>query len=174
MAFISRFTKQSKDGLTSSIKQRRIAAGLLGLLVLVASFYPASAGDSLYGKVTEIRSADLVILDYGTGHYVVRIIGIDVPKDGPIANEAKQFVAKLVLNKNVQMRLGSRAENGEMVSQLFTDDPVNGIKDVGLELVRAGFARRKQGEDYQFGYKYAELSTAEREAREAKRGLWGP
>ena len=55
-----------------------------------------------------------------------------------LANEAKQFVSKLVLGKKVSMRLGSRAPNGEMVSQIYTDDPATGIKDVGLELVRAG------------------------------------
>ena len=143
-------------------------------MILASALYPVFAGDSLYGKVTEVKTADVVILDYGTGHYVVHIIGIDVPKDGPIASEAKQFVEKLVLGKNARIRLGSFAENDETVSQLFTDDPGKGIKDVGWSLVRSGFARRKQGEDYQFGYKYAELSAAEREAREAKRGLWRP
>ncbi len=146
--------------------------GFLGCVVLLAGLLPAFAGDSLYGKVTEVRSADVVILDYGAGHYVIRIIGIDVPKEGPIASEAKQFVAKLVLGKNARMRLGSRAENGEMVCRLFTDDPVIGIKDVGLELVRAGLARRQKGEDPQFDYKYGDLSAAEREAQKARRGLW--
>jgi endonuclease YncB( thermonuclease family) len=70
------------------------------------------------------------------------------------------------------MRLGSRSENGEMVARLLTDDPVNGIKDVGLELVRAGLARRQQGEDAQFDYKYGDLSAAEREAQKARLGIW--
>jgi endonuclease YncB( thermonuclease family) len=141
-------------------------------LVLLAGLIPSFAGDSLYGKVTEVRSADVVILDYGTGKYVIRIMGIDVPKEGPVANQAREFVAKLVLGKNARMRLGSRADNGEMIARLFTADPAIGIKDIGVELVRSGLARRQQGEDYQFDYKYGELSTAEREARDAKRGLW--
>ena len=52
---------------------------LLGLMILASALYPVFAGDSLYGKVTEVKTADVVILDYGTGHYVVHIIGIDVP-----------------------------------------------------------------------------------------------
>jgi endonuclease YncB( thermonuclease family) len=147
---------------------------LLFFLTFVTSILPAFAGDSLYGKVTEVRSANVVILDYGAGRYVVRIIGVDVPKDEALANQAREFVSKLVLGKNVRMRLGSRQENGDMVSQLFTADPASGIKDVGLELVRAGLAQRQQGEDYQFGYKYNELAGAQREAREAKRGMWTP
>ncbi len=156
------------------MRRNGVAAVFLGLSLLGTGLVPASAGDSLYGKVTEVRSADVVILDYGTGHYVIHILGIGVPASGPIADQAKEFVARLVLGKNARMRLGSRTENGEMVSQLFTDDPIVGIRDVGLELVRAGLARRQQGEDYQFGYKYGELSKAEAEARKAARGLWAP
>lgn len=147
-------------------------AAFLSLLVFAAGLFPALAGDSIYGKVTEVRSADLVVLDYGKGRYDVRIIGIDVPKEGPIANEAKQFVSKLVLGKNARIRFEGRNKAGEMVSRLFTDDPEIGIKDVGLELVRAGLARRRQADDNQLGYKYGELSAAEREAQKAQRGLW--
>ncbi|HZR29885.1 MAG TPA: thermonuclease family protein [Terriglobales bacterium] len=154
------------------MRNKRIMQCVIACLVMLACLLPAFAGDSLYGKVTEVRSADVVVLNYGAGSYVIRIMGIVVPPEGPIANESRQFVSKLVLGKNARMRLGSRAENGEMVARLFTDDPVNGIKDVGLELVRNGLARRSQGEDYQFEYKYSELTTAEREARESKRGLW--
>ncbi len=64
--------------------------GIVVCLVLLAGVFPAFAGDSLYGKVPEVRSADVVVLDYGKGQYVIRIIGIDVPKEGPIANEARQ------------------------------------------------------------------------------------
>ena len=74
--------------------------GFIGCLVLLVGVLPAFAGDSLYGKVTEVRSADTVVLDHGKGTYIVHIIGIDVPKEGPIANKAKEFVAKLVLGKH--------------------------------------------------------------------------
>ncbi|HTC95080.1 MAG TPA: thermonuclease family protein [Terriglobales bacterium] len=154
------------------MRNKRIMQCVVACLVMLTGLLPVFAGDSLYGKVTEVRSADVVVLDYGAGSYVIRVMGIVVPAEGPIANESKQFVSKLVQGKNARMRLGSRTENGEMVARLYTDDPVNGIKDVGLELVRSGLARRSQGEDYQFDYKYNELSTAEREARESKRGLW--
>jgi endonuclease YncB( thermonuclease family) len=143
-------------------------AGFLGLLIFGAGHFSAAAGKALYGKVIEVKSEDLVVLDYGTGQYLVRIVGIVAPKDGPIATKAKQFVSNLVLGKHASMRFESRAENGEMVSRLFTADPRIGIKDVGVELVRAGLARRRPNYDY----KYGELSKAENEARSAKRGVW--
>lgn len=150
---------------------------LLGFIcgVLLLGSIPALAGDSLYGKVTEVRSASIVVLENGgKGRFVIRLVGIDVPAEGVIATEAKQFVEKLVLGKNARMRLAERLENGEMAARLLTDSPETGIKDVGLELVRSGLARKQKGEDYQFDYKYGELTRAENQAREGKRGLWAP
>lgn len=154
--------------------------GLLTLLVGGAGgLFPAFAGDALYGRVTAVKSAEVVVLEYGatagpgrsagrtagrpTGRYDVRIVGVDAPEAGPLARAAKQFVSNLVLGKDVRLRFEQRNQRGEMVSRLFTGD-----KEVGVELLRAGLARRQPNYDY----KYGELSAAESEAREAKRGLW--
>ena len=142
---------------------------LLGLLSAIASFAPASAADSLYGRITAVRSADVVVLNYGTGEYVVRIVGIVPPSGAPArAREARQFVSNLLLGKNARMRLERRGPNNEMVARLYTDDPVNGIKDVGLELLKAGLVRHEPTYDG----KYGEMAAAENEARTARRGLW--
>lgn len=143
----------------------------LCLVVLGAALVPAYAGDSLWGKVTEVKEATLVTLDYGSGAYDIRIVGIEAPKAGEAhAAEARKFVSDLLLGKNARMRLHGRNEKGEMVCRLFTDDPVIGIKEVGVEMARAGLARRQPGYDE----KYGELSAAENEAREAQRGIWAP
>jgi endonuclease YncB( thermonuclease family) len=138
--------------------------GFLLCLVLLAGPHPAF-GKSLSGRVTEVKSTEVVVLNYGAGRYDVRIVGIDAPKEGPLAEQAKQFVANMVLGKQVRIRFEGRATNGEMVSRLFTGDP--GV-DVGVELLKAGMARRQDGYDY----KYGELSAAEKTAREGRRGLW--
>lgn len=150
------------------MRKNRITVWVLALSIFGVSLPPAFAGDSFYGKVTDVRSADVVILDNGSARFTIRIVGIAPPREGPLAKEATQFVAKLVLGKNARMRLEGRNKNGEMVSQLLTDDPQIGIKDVGVELVKAGLARRQANYDY----KYGELSKAEEEARKAGRGLW--
>ncbi len=94
--------------------------------------------------------------------------GIDAPKEEPFATEAKQFVAKLVFGKNVRLWFLGRTPNGEMLGRLHTDDPAIGIKEVAVEVLKAGLARRQNGYDF----KYSELSKAESEARDAKRGIW--
>ncbi|MEO8502386.1 MAG: thermonuclease family protein [Acidobacteriota bacterium] len=150
------------------LHQQRVAGGFLGFLVLGAGFSPALAGDSLYGKVTEVKDATVVTLDYGAGTYVVRITGIEAPREGKFAQDAREVVAKLVLGKTIHLRFEGRNDKGEMVGQVFTDDPEVGVKDVGLELMKSGLVRRIQGYDY----KYHELSAAESEARKGHRGLW--
>lgn len=148
--------------------KRRVMAGFLGLLGLAAGWSPARAGDSLYGKVTEVKSASVVTFDYGDGQYDLRLVGIEAAKEGKLAEQAVQLLKVMVLGKNARMRFEGRDKEGLMRSRLFTDDPVRGIREVSQEMVRAGLARRQDG----FDFKYGELAAAENEARTARRGLW--
>jgi endonuclease YncB( thermonuclease family) len=143
----------------------------MGLVVLGAAVAPAHAGDSFYGRVTAVKEATLVTLAQGAYSYDIRLVGVEAPRAGePHAAEALRYVTDLLLRKNARMRLHRRAPSGEMVCRLFTDDPVIGIREVGVELVRAGLARRQPDYDE----KYGELSAAESEARAAQRGIWAP
>ena len=150
------------------MRKKWAIAGLLGLLILGAGWFPARAGDSLYGKVIEVKSGNVVTFDYGGGQYVCRLIGIEPVKDGPLAREAARLVSRMVLGKNARIRFESRGKDGVVRARLFTDDPVLGIREVAQELVRTGLARRQEG----FDFKYGEVSAAESEARMARRGLW--
>jgi endonuclease YncB( thermonuclease family) len=116
-----------------------------------------------------VKGADLITFDYGAGTYEVRIAGIEVPRDRAAAQEAAQFVSNMLLNKNARLRFDGRTPQGEMVGKVYTDDPDIGIKDVGLESVRAGVVRQESS--YR-GYTYGEMTGAEAEARQARRGLW--
>jgi endonuclease YncB( thermonuclease family) len=155
----------------SMLKRSGRLAGV-ALLTLLFSFYPENgvrAGDSVYGKVTAVERVDLVVLDYGAGSYRIRLVGIEVPQDQATAEEAKQFVSRMLLNKNARLRFDGRTPEGEMVGKIYTDDPEIGIKDVGLETVRTGLVVRQPS--YR-GYPYGEMAAAEDEARQARRGLW--
>jgi len=147
------------------MRKRWVGAAILGLLALGL---PAQAGDSLYGKVTEVKSANTVTLDYGAGQYELRLVGIELPKEKAFSDRATELVKRLVLGKNARMRFEGRSEDGVMNARLFTDDPEQGIQEVAVELVRAGLVQRAKDADF----KYGELSAAEKEARDARRGLW--
>lgn len=149
-------------------------SGLPGvaLLTLILGFSPgitARGGDSLYGKVTAVKRADLITLDYGAGTYDIRLAGVVLPKNRAAAQKAREFVSKMLLNKPVRLRFDGRTAQGEMVGKIYTDDPEIGIKDVCLEMVRAGKALRDPSYT---GYCYNELTVAEAEAKQAQRGIW--
>jgi endonuclease YncB( thermonuclease family) len=150
--------------------QRNWTGGIiLAVLSVATCLAPVFAADSIYGRITAVRSANVVVMSSGRSQYVVRIVGVDPPPaEQARGREARQFVTNLLLNKNARLRLERRAPNGELVARLFTDDPANGIKDVGLELLRAGLARRQGTYDG----KYGEMAAAENEARTARRGIW--
>jgi endonuclease YncB( thermonuclease family) len=155
----------------SQQQQRALRKLVYFLIFLGIGLSSAVSAKMFSGKVTEVRSADVIVVDYGPERYVVRLAGIRPRAEGTFATEAKKFVTEAVLGKVVRARFEGRDANDEMVSQVYVGEPG---KDVGLELVRAGLAQRQEGLDPQFGYKYDELSKAENEAREAKLGLWAP
>jgi len=149
----------------------RPKSGLLGFAVLSLALLvlaPAYAGQTIYGTVTSVKSANTMTLDYGAGHYEIRVVGIQAPAEGRTAVAARTFVAGLVLGKKARLWFYARGPNGEMTGRLMTDDRVIGFKDVALELVRAGIVQRQKNFDYRNG----ELSRAEKEAQGAHRGLW--
>ena len=143
-------------------------AAVCVVMLTVATGTAAGAGDSIYGTVTAVRRADLVVFDYGSGSYLVHVVGIDLPRDREAAAYARTFVAGIVLHRHVRIRIEGRRD-GILDARILTADSVVGFNhDVGLELVRNGFARRM----HNFDYSYGELSGAEREARLAGRGVW--
>jgi endonuclease YncB( thermonuclease family) len=162
--------KTFREILRMVVRSESTAVLLFALLILRVGSISAYCGDSLYGKVIAVKSGNEITLDAGTGKYELRLIGIDVPKEGPVATNAVRFVSDLILQKNARMRFEGRTPNGEMMARLYTDDPAIGIKEVGVELLKAGLARRQKD----FDFKYGELAAAEKEAKKAKRGVWAP
>ena len=161
---------EAQGGVLSSVSTRRAVLVRLGFMAIAlgCGIFPAVAGDSVYGKIVEVRSADVVVLDYGAGRYVVRIAGIVPQREGAPADRAKRFVSDSYLGKNARLRIEDINESGEITGQLSTDDPDIGIKDIGIELLTEGLAQRQPD----FDYKYNELSAAEDDAKKFERGLW--
>jgi len=157
--------------MTRRLQQTRNFIAIIALALSLAN-YPNNdvhAGDSLYGKITAVKQANLVTIDYGAGTYDIYIVGVDIPAGRSASDEATQFVSNLILNKYVRLRFDGRTPDGKMVGRILTDDPNFGIKDIGVEMVRSGLAIRQP--DYR-GYVYGEMSAAEAEARQAQHGFW--
>ncbi|MCX6319527.1 MAG: thermonuclease family protein [Bacteroidetes bacterium] len=138
----------------------------IGLLLFFTSFTIRTDGDSIYGKITEVKSPTQMQFSYDSGSYNIRLVGLIIPDKSRVAST--KFVKELVLQTNCRIRLEGRTKDNELLVRLYTDDPDKGIKEVAIELLRAGLAQR----DKNFDFKYGEMESAQLEARRAKLGIW--
>jgi endonuclease YncB( thermonuclease family) len=149
-------------------KVHRLAAAMaLAVLPLVS----AHAGDSFVGRVTAVKSANVITMQQGDIVYDVRINGIVVDQDVTRARDARNALSALVLDRNVRLRFDKRVE-GQMTGRIrigAIGKPDEVVKDVGVELVRAGLVRADATYPK---YRYGQMQSAEAEARQARRGLW--
>jgi endonuclease YncB( thermonuclease family) len=151
---------------------RRRIQGIAAALALAAlPIVSVHAGDSFVGRVTEVKSANVITMVQGDVVYDVRINGIVIDKDATLARNARGALSKLVLNKVVRLRFDGR--DGELMTGRIwiggIEKPEEGIKDLGVEMVRAGLVRADANYSK---YRYGQMQVAEDEARQSRRGLW--
>ncbi len=126
------------------------------------------------GNVVKVVDGDTIILKNLTQ---VRLVGIQAPKlplgrvgfkTWPLADEARRELEKIVLGKVVELRYGGRRIDryGRILAHLFTAD---GLWVQG-EMLRRGMARVYTFADNR--KLAAEMYALEKEARNAKRGIW--
>lgn len=155
---------------------------LLGLTVVLiigtlwVSNPPATGPEPVEGiaevLVTRVIDGDTIEIE-GGGR--VRYLGIDTPETvdphrpvGCFGKEASKKNKELVERKYVRLEkdITDKDKYGRLLRYVFVDD-----KFVNLELVQGGYALLLTIPP---DVKYTDqLLTAQQEAREAKRGLWG-
>ncbi len=134
---------------------------------------PAPIGGSAAAFVQRAVDGDTVVLSSGER---VRYIGIDTPElhhprkpVQPYAREAMEANRRLVEGKSVRLEFDvqRRDRYGRLLAYVFLEDGTF----VNAELMRQGYAQLLTIPP---DVKYTDLFVKlQREAREAKRGLWG-
>jgi micrococcal nuclease len=115
------------------------------------------------GKVVGVSDGDTLTLLVGREQLKIRLHGIDAPETGqPYGSNAKQELSDLCFGKEIDYLPVDRDKYGRTVAVVM----YNG-QNVNLALLRRGAAWHFLEYDTS-----AEFATAEREAKEAKRGLW--
>ncbi|MEW5703847.1 MAG: thermonuclease family protein [Pseudomonadota bacterium] len=126
------------------------------------------------GIVREVVDGDTLVLESGEA---IRLVGIQAPKlplgrpdfpAQPLAEEAKFLLGKLTLGKPVSWRLSGRKtdRHGRLLAHLF--DAEGGW--IQGEMLSQGLARVYSFADNR--ERVAEMLALEREARDARRGIW--
>jgi len=135
------------------------------LLLVAALLLPASATLALEGQVVAVADGDtLTILDSSKQQHRVRLSEIDAPEKGhPLGTRAKQALSDLCFGRVAELRDTSADRYGRVVGAVYCDG-----RSANAELVRQGMAWVY----VQYARKGSELFAMERDARDAKRGLW--
>ena len=116
------------------------------------------------GSIVKVTDGDTAILAAADGNTItLRLAEIDAPEtDQPAGPEAKAALGNLMLNQTVRVAVQDTDRYGRTVGRVYV-----GTLDVNKELVRQGWAWAYL--DY---LQDTSLIDTERQAREAKWGLW--
>ena len=138
---------------------RRIIFTILILFPLLLS------AQILKGKAVKIADGDtFTLLVNGHDQVKIRIDGIDAPEKGQaFGNRAKEYLSSMIWGEELTVSVTKKDRYGRSIGKVSTPS----ITDVGLEMIKAGFAW--QYRDYNNEKAYAD---AESLARENRKGLW--
>ncbi len=138
---------------------RRVFLTLFAIIPLVLS------AQMLRGNVVKISDGDtFTLLVRGNEQVKVRIDGIDAPEKGQAyGNRAKEYLSSLIWGKIITVCVSKKDRYGRSIGKVSTPT----IEDVGLEMIKAGYAW--QYRDYNNDKSY---TAAENNARNHLRGLW--
>lgn len=149
------------------MRSRWIIAKLLAaVLALFAAALGASAGETLYGTVREVRGPDQVVLATGDSAYLVHILGAEV--DPAFTGPAMALLDSLLAGRRARLRIEG-IDDGVLEGRLFTaDSAVGRNRDVAKVLLLRGFARVAGEVEDPFG----EMVKAQGLACRDSLGIW--
>ena len=162
------------DGLTRSF---RLVPAVLALAAALAAsssapyaFVAQSArpaanrATTFHARVASVVDGDtLRVIDGSGAALIVRVEGIDCPESGqPFGGVARRFMRAAAFDRDVDVRVVGRDAHKRLIARVSVAG-----QDLSTQLLRAGLAWHYTEYSHD-----AALAAAERDARQAKRGLW--
>ncbi|MBF0420441.1 MAG: thermonuclease family protein [Magnetococcales bacterium] len=142
----------------------------LSFIILIALFIqgfipvPLRAAEQWEGVVVYVLDGDSIKVKVDGRVKVVRLKGIDAPEKGqPHAEEASLFVRHLTLHQPVTLKVFGLDKYERVLAEVTMKDGLN----LNQEIVRRGLAWQHIAYS-----KDKTLRSLEREARDARLGLW--
>jgi len=133
-------------------------------LLLVCLLLPIVAYAEFVGKVVGVIDGDSIRVMHEGKAEQIRLIGVDCPeKRQPFGTRAKEYTSELAFGKEVTVYGKSRDRYGRTLAEVLLPDG----RSLNQALLSAGLAWwfRKYSKDLRLG-------ELERQARNAKLGLW--
>ena len=147
----------------------------------------------VYGQVVKVVDGDTVRIRHQPTPFssaefsgnlkdetiMVRIAAVDCPETAkfgqegqPFGDEAKEFATKAVLGKRVRVKALAKDRYDRLLGTVRYDDGIAGEKDLSEELLRRGLAVVYRQGGAQYDGRKSEYEGLEKEAKQARRGLW--
>ena len=153
--------------------KRTHSTPVFALLIIVLLIIPSITLAGQF-RITRVYDGDTV---KAQGHDVeinVRLVGIDAPETSkkkrgpgqPYSQQAKKYLAGLVLNKNVDIKGYGQDRYNRILGVIYL-----GGNNINLEMVRAGLVEVYRGKPPR-DLEMEPYLEAEKRAREAKTGMW--
>lgn len=165
-------TANSQIGMNGSKDYKLITTLLISIKFMRGLFFTflitfpfLLSAQVLKGKVVKISDGDtFTLLVNGKEQVKVRIDGIDAPEKGQAyGNRAKEYLSNLIWGDSITVKVTKTDRYGRSIGKVSTST----IQDVGLEMIKAGYAW--QYRDYNNDISY---TTAENHSRKKLKGLW--
>jgi endonuclease YncB( thermonuclease family) len=136
---------------------------------LLGVFVPSVRAASLFGKVIEVNSGDVITISNLNRPVRVRLLGVDAPEmDQTFGDVAKKHLSDLVYDKSVLVEYSGISADSSLNGRVLLNNA-----DIGAQMIRDGAAwfdvnnlSRLSVSDRQI-YQQSELA-----ARSERRGLW--
>jgi endonuclease YncB( thermonuclease family) len=135
------------------------------LLFILFFHFPSAQAADIFSPVFSVVDGDTIEVLHSNRAERIRLNGIDCPENGQAyGKKAKQAASALVFGKEVTLQTFGKDKYGRMIADVFLSDGTN----VNHMLVRDGWCWWYR--------KYAPgnvvLERLEKDARDAKKGLW--
>ena len=141
----------------------------LGLAIILSCFlYADVKAASLFGKVIEVNSGDVITVFNLNRPVRVKLLGVDAPElNQAFGDVAQKHLSDLVLAKPVLVEYSGIAADSSLTGRVLLNDA-----DIGAQMIRDGaawfdFGTNRLSANERDIYQQSELA-----ARTEKRGLW--
>ena len=135
------------------------------VFVVLLALSSVLCAEEFAARVVAVTDGDTVTVLRDKQQVRIRLHGIDSPERAqPYGTRARQFTGELAHQRDVTVVVRDYDRYGRVVAEIILPDGRN----LNHETVRAGFAWRYR----QYARGDETLEQLEREAREARRGLW--
>ena len=134
-------------------------------LTILVIFPLLLSAQILKGKAVKITDGDtFTLLVDGHEQVKIRIDGIDAPDKGQaFGNRAKEYLSGMIWGEELTVRVMKTDKYGRSIGKVSTPSVV----DVGLEMIKAGYAWQYREYNKEKSYEDAEIL-----ARRNRNGLW--